>query len=70
MTEYIRNEIRTELEAEFSGEINETVSSILEVEAEGLSEARILRDAHIESVYRHIDQGGARIVLNFWNSAS
>ena len=68
MTEYIRNEIRTELEAEFSGEIHETISSILE--AEGLSEARILRDAHIESVYRHIDQGGARIVLNFWNSAS
>lgn len=44
MTEYIRNEIRTELEAEFSGEIHETISSILE--AEGLSEARILRDAH------------------------
>jgi hypothetical protein len=68
MTVYIRNEIRDGLEAEFSGEINETVYSILE--AENLSEARTLRDAHIESVYRQINPGGARIVLSFWNSAS
>ena len=65
---YIKAEIRTELEAEFSGEINETVSSILE--AENLSEARALRDAHIESVYRQINPGGARIVLSFWNPSS
>jgi hypothetical protein len=68
MTEYIRNEIRTELEAEFSGEINKTVYYILE--AEGLPEALALRNAHIESVYRQINQGGARIVLSFWNPAS
>lgn len=68
MTEYIKNEIRTELEAEFSGEINETVSSILEVE--DLPEAQSLRDAHIESVYRQINPGGARIVLSFWNPST
>jgi hypothetical protein len=68
MTEYIKNEIRSELESEFSGEINETVSSILE--AENLSEAQALRDTHIESVYRKINSGGARIVLSFWNTAS
>jgi hypothetical protein len=68
MTEHIKNEIRAELEAEFSGEINEKVSSILE--AENLSEAQALRDAHIESVYRKINPGGARIVLSFWNPAS
>lgn len=68
MTEYIKSEIRSELEAEFSGEINETVYSILE--AEDLTEARALRDAHIESVNRQINPGGARIVLISWNSAS
>lgn len=45
MTGYLESEIRTELEAEFSGEINETVYSMLE--AENLTEARALRDAHI-----------------------
>ncbi|MGB9941335.1 hypothetical protein [Methanosarcina sp.] len=68
MTVYIRNEIRAELEQEFSGEINETVYSILE--AENLPEARTLRDEYLESVYRQINPGGARIVLSFWNSAS
>jgi hypothetical protein len=68
MTEYIKGEIRAELEAEFSGEINETVYSILE--AQDLSEARALRDVHVNSVYRQINPGGARIVLSFWNSAS
>lgn len=68
MTEYVKSDIRSELEAEFSGEVNETVYSILE--AENLSEAQTLRDAHIESVYRQINPGGARIVLSFWNSAS
>lgn len=68
MTEYIRGEIRAELEAEFSGEIKETVSSILEVD--DLSEARALRAAHVNSVYRQINPGGARIVLSFWNPAS
>lgn len=68
MTEYIKSEIRSELEVEFSDEVNETVYSVLE--AENISEARALRDAHIESVYRQINPGGARIVLSFWNSAS
>jgi hypothetical protein len=68
MTEYIKSETRSGLEAEFSGEINETVYSILE--AENLTEARALRDAHIESVNRQINPGGARIVLISWNSAS
>lgn len=68
MTEYIKSEIRSELEAEFSDEVNETVYSILE--AENLSKAQPLRDAHIESVYRQVNPGGARIVLSFWSSAS
>jgi hypothetical protein len=68
MTKSIKSEIRTELESEFSGEINETVYSICE--AENLSEARALRDVHIESVYRQINPGGARIVLSFWNPSS
>ncbi len=68
MKGYIKDEIRAELEAKFSGEINETVSSILE--AEYLPEAQALRDAHIESVYKQINPGGARIVLSFWNPAS
>ena len=67
MAGYIKDEIRTELEAEFSGEINGTVSSILE--AENLSEAQALRDARIESIYRQINPGGARIVLSLWNPA-
>ena len=65
---YIKDEIRTELEAEFSGELNGTVSSIRE--AENLSEAQALRDAHIESIYRQVNPGGARIVLSLWNAAT
>jgi hypothetical protein len=68
MTQYIWDEIRTDLEAEFSGEINETVYSILE--AKNLTEARNLRDEQIETVYRQINPGGARIVLSFWNPSS
>ena len=65
---YIKDEIRTELEAEFSGEISGTVSSILE--AENLSEAQALRDTRIESIYRQVNPGGARIVLSLWDSDS
>ena len=65
---HIKDEIGEELEAEFSGEINETVSSILETE--DLSEAQALRDSLIESIYRQINPGGARIVLSLWNPAS
>lgn len=64
LVDHIRAEIRTELEAEFSGEINETVSAI--VEAEDLSEARVLRDSQIEVIYKQINPGGARIVLYLW----
>lgn len=64
---YIKNEIRTELEAEFSDEINETVSSILETK--DLSEAQALRDSLIEFIYRQINPGGARIVLSLWDSS-
>ena len=68
MTQYLRDEIRNALETEFSGEINETVSSILETE--DLTEARTLRDKQVESIYRQINPGGARIVLSFWNPSS
>jgi hypothetical protein len=64
LAEHIRKEIRAELEAEFSDEINETVYAILE--AEDLSEAQALRDTEIESIYRQINPGGARIVLYLW----
>ena len=64
LVDHIRAEIRTELEAEFSDEINETVSSMVEVK--GLSEARALRDSQIEVIYRQINPGGARIVLYLW----
>jgi len=64
LADHIREEIRAELEAEFSGEINETVYAILE--AEDLSEAQALRDTGIESIYRQINPGGARIVLYLW----
>jgi hypothetical protein len=64
LVDHIRAETRTELEAKFSGEINETVSSI--VEAEDLSEARALRDSQIEVIYRQVNPGGARIVLYLW----
>ncbi|WP_229390168.1 hypothetical protein [Methanosarcina sp. DH2] len=66
LADYIREEIRAELKVEFSGEINETVYAILE--AEDLSEAQALRDGRIESIYRQINPGGARIVLYIWKS--
>lgn len=62
---YIKKEIKEELEAEFSDNIYETVSSI--VKTDNLSEARDLRDARIESIYREINPGGARIVLSIWD---
>ncbi len=65
---HIKDEIRKELESKFSGEINETVYSIRETE--DLSEAQSLRDSLIESIYRQINPGGARIVLSLWNPAS
>lgn len=64
LVDHIRVEIRAELEAEFSDEINETVYAI--VEAEDLSEARVLRDSQIEAIYRQINPAGARIVLYLW----
>ncbi|HOA69955.1 MAG TPA: hypothetical protein PK669_12235 [Methanosarcina thermophila] len=68
MTQYLRDEIRNALETEFSDEINETVFSIFE--AENLQKARMLRDEQIESVYRQINPGGARIILSFWSPSS
>lgn len=64
LVNHIRADIRAELEAEFSGEINETVYAI--VESEDLSEARALRDSEIEDIYRQINPGGARVVLYLW----
>lgn len=64
LADHIRAEIREELEAEFSDEINETVYSINE--AETLSEAKALRDKQIEAIYRQVNPGGARIVLYLW----
>ncbi|AKB75762.1 hypothetical protein MSLAZ_2501 [Methanosarcina lacustris Z-7289] len=64
LADHIKEEIRAELEAEFSGEINETVYAMLE--AEDFSEAQALRDTEIESIYRQINPGGARIVLYLW----
>lgn len=60
----IRADIRAELDAEFSGDINETVYAIFE--AENLSKAQVLRDSQIETIYRQISPGGARIVLYTW----
>ena len=68
MTGRIKAEIRKELESEFSGEINKTIHSMLETEE--FSEAQALRDSFIESVYRQINPGGARIVLSLWNPVS
>jgi hypothetical protein len=68
LTLHVKNEIRTELESKYSGEIRTTVYSIRE--AENLSEAQALRDSFIESVYRQINPGGARIVLSLWNPGS
>jgi len=65
---HIKDEIREELESKFSSEINETVYSILETE--DISKAQFLRDSLIESIYRQINPGGARIVLSLWNPAS
>ena len=68
LADRIKDEIREELESKFSGEINETVYSILETE--DISKAQFLRDSLIESIYRQINPGGARIVLSLWNPAS
>ena len=68
MTGRIKAEIRKELESEFSGEINKTIHSMLGTEE--FSEAQALRDSFIESVYRQINPGGARIVLSLWNPVS
>lgn len=65
---YIKEEIRKELETEFSGDIDRTISSILK--AKSSSEARTLRDACIDSIYKEINPGGARIVLSIWDSHS
>lgn len=67
LTLHVKNEIRTDLESKYSGEINTTVHSIHG--SENLSEAQTLRDSFIESVYRQINPGGARIVLSLWNPA-
>jgi hypothetical protein len=68
LQDHVKAEIRTELEARFSGEINETVSSILK--AQNLSEAQTLRNERIDSIYRQINPGGARIVLSLWNPSA
>jgi hypothetical protein len=68
MTARIKVEIRKELGFEFSDEIKKVVPSMLETD--DLSEAQALRDSFIESVYREINPGGARIVLSLWNPVS
>jgi len=68
LTLHVKNEIRTELESKFSGEIDETVYSICKTK--DISEAQAFRESLIESVYRQINPGGARIVLSLWNPAS
>ncbi|MDQ1251784.1 MAG: hypothetical protein QG646_895 [Euryarchaeota archaeon] len=68
LASHVKSEIKKELESEFSGEINRTVYSIHETQ--NLSEAQVLRDSFIESVYRQINPGGARIVLSIWNPVS
>lgn len=68
LTLHVKNEIRKELESEYSGEINRTVYSISETK--NLSEAQAYRDSFIESVYRQINPGGARIVLSLWSPVS
>lgn len=65
---YFKEEIKKELETEFSDDIDRTVSSILK--AKSSSEARTLRDACIDSIYKEINPGGARIVLRIWDSHS
>jgi len=68
LTLHVKNEIRTELESKFSGEINRTVYSIRRTK--NLSEAQGFRNSFIESVYRSINPGGARIVLSLWSPVS
>lgn len=65
---YFKEEIKKELETEFSDDIDRTISSI--IKAKNLSEARTLRDACIDSIYKEINPGGARIVLSIWDSHS
>jgi hypothetical protein len=65
---HIKDEIRKKLESMFSGEINRTVYSISETQ--NLSEAQAFRDSFIESIYRQINPGGARVILSLWNPAS
>lgn len=67
LTLHVKNEIRKELESKFSDEINRTVYSINK--AKDISEAQALRDSFIESVYREINSGGARIALSLWSPA-
>ncbi len=64
---FIKNDIRARLEVECSGEIGETVRSI--AETEDFSEAQAFRDLFIDSIYRKINPGGARIVLSLWKSS-
>ena len=64
----IKEEIRKELETELSDDIDRTISSILK--AKNPSEARALRDACVDSIYKEINPGGARIVLSIWDSHS
>jgi hypothetical protein len=68
LTLHVKNEIRTELESKYSGEINNTVYSIRK--AKNLSEPQAIRNSFTESVYRQINPGGARIVLSLWNPTS
>jgi hypothetical protein len=62
---HIKNQIRTKLESQYSGELNRTVYSIRE--AKNLSEAQAFRDSFIDSVSRKTKPAGARIVLSLWN---
>ena len=68
LASHVKSEIKKELESELSGEINRTVYSIHETQ--NISEAQVLRDSFIESAYRQINPGGARIVLSIWNPVS
>lgn len=64
---FIKNDIKARLEVECSGEIGETVRSI--AETEDLSKAQAFRDSFIDSIYRKINPGGARMVLSLWKSS-
>lgn len=65
LTRHTKEKIRTGLESEYSGEINRTINSICK--AKNLSEAQAHRDLLIESIYRQVNPGGARIVLSLWS---